>query len=86
VNNSPEKAETVSYIKFKKPANYGKISLKLLHNKGDYYIFTGLKKQLELSNIPIYARAFSPYIPLLLLQKFFSDISISRRDGIPFCR
>ena len=38
------------YIKFKKPAKYGKIPLKLLHNKGDYHMFTVLKKQLELSD------------------------------------
>jgi hypothetical protein len=44
----------MSYIKFKKPANYGKIPLKLLHNKGDYHMFTGFKKQLELSDTLIF--------------------------------
>jgi len=53
VNNSPEKVETVSYIKFKKPANYGKIPLKFLYNKRDYHMFIVLKKQLELSDILI---------------------------------
>jgi len=37
-------------IKFKKPVKYGKIPLILQHKKGAYHMFTGLKKQLELSD------------------------------------
>jgi len=35
--------------KLKRPVKYGKIPLKLLHNKGDH-IFTGLKAQLEITD------------------------------------
>lgn len=40
--------ENINTIKYKWPAKYGKIPLKLLHLKGGYHMFTGLKKQLEL--------------------------------------
>lgn len=40
--------EKINTIKYKWPAKYGKIPLKLLHLKGGYHMFTGLKKQLEL--------------------------------------
>jgi len=36
--------------KLKKPAKYDKIPLKIKHNKGGHHMFTGLKKQLELSD------------------------------------
>ena len=35
-------------FKLKRPANYGKITLIFPHTKGDYYMFAGLKNQLEL--------------------------------------
>ena len=34
----------------KKPVKYDKIPLKLLHLKGGYHMFTGLKHQLELTD------------------------------------
>jgi hypothetical protein len=37
-------------LRLKKPVNYDKISLISPHTKGDYHMFTGLKKQLELSD------------------------------------
>jgi len=37
-------------LRLKRPVNYGKITLISSHTKGDYQMFTGLKKQLELSD------------------------------------
>ena len=37
-------------LRLKKPVNYGKITLISPHTKGDHHMFTGLKKQLELSD------------------------------------
>jgi hypothetical protein len=42
-----------SIIKLKRPAKYGKITLISRHIKGAYHMFTGLKKQLEISDILI---------------------------------
>jgi len=37
-------------LRLKKPVNYGKITLIVTNTKGGYHMFTGLKKQLELSD------------------------------------
>ena len=42
-----------SITRLKRPAKYGKITLILRHIKGAYHMFTGLKKQLEISDILI---------------------------------
>ena len=41
--------ESINTNKYKRPVKYGKIPLKLLHNKGDH-MFTGLKAQLEITD------------------------------------
>ena len=41
MNNSPRKVQIMSHIKFNKPTDYSKISLKLLHNKD--ILFAGLE-------------------------------------------
>jgi hypothetical protein len=42
--------ESINTIKYKRPVKYDKIPLKPLHLKGGYHMFTGLKKQLELTD------------------------------------
>ena len=42
--------ESINTIKYKRPVKYDKIPLKLPHLKGGYHMFTGLKKQLELTD------------------------------------
>ena len=42
--------ESINTIKYKRPIKYGKISLISPHIKGGYHMFTGLKKQLELTD------------------------------------
>ncbi len=42
--------ESINTIKYKRPIKYGKISLIPPHIKGGYHMFTGLKKQLELTD------------------------------------
>jgi len=37
-------------LRLKKPVKYGKITLIQSRIKGEYYMFTGLKNQLELSD------------------------------------
>ena len=41
--------KSIKINKYKRPIKYDKISLKLLHLKGGYHMFTGLKAQLELT-------------------------------------
>jgi len=45
--------ENINTIKYKRPVKYGKISLISPHIKGGYHMFTGLKKQLELTDVLI---------------------------------
>jgi len=42
--------ESINAIKYKKLVKYDKIPLKLRYLKGGYHMFTGLKKQLELTD------------------------------------
>jgi len=42
--------KSINTNKYKRPVKYDKIPLKLLHNKGEFYMFTGLKHQLELTD------------------------------------
>ena len=42
--------KSINTNKYKRPVKYDKIPLKLLHNKGEYHMFTGLKYQLELTD------------------------------------
>ncbi|MBM3710448.1 MAG: transposase [Actinobacteria bacterium] len=42
--------ESINTIKYKRPIKYDKISLISPHTKGVYHMFTGLKKQLELTD------------------------------------
>ena len=42
--------KSINTNKYKKPVKYDKIPLKLLHNKGEFYMFTGPKHQLELTD------------------------------------
>lgn len=39
-----------SILKLKIPINYGKITLILANTKGDYHMFTSIKKQLGLTD------------------------------------
>lgn len=56
LNNSAQIYQIMKSIntnKYKRSVKYNKIPLKLLHNKGDYHMFKGLKHQLELTdNLP----------------------------------
>jgi len=55
LNNSAQIYQIMKSIntnKYKRSVKYNKIPLKLLHNKGDYHMFKGLKHQLELGMNP----------------------------------
>jgi len=53
LNNSAQIYQIMKSIntnKYKRPVKYDKFPLKLLHSKGEFYMFTGLKHQLELTD------------------------------------